>query len=51
MFKMVLVIFGNIQVLIKERWKSSDIVRKLFGGFQKGFGVLRELNNIVIDIN
>jgi hypothetical protein len=51
MFKMVLVIFGNIRVLTEERWKSFDIVQKSFGGFRKRFGVSRELNNKLIDIN
>jgi hypothetical protein len=51
MFKMVLLIFGNIRVLTKERRISSDIVQKSFRGFWKGFGVSWELNNKVIDIN
>jgi hypothetical protein len=49
MFKMVLVMFGNIGVMIEERQKSSDIVRKSFRGSEKGFGV--GLNNKLIDIN
>jgi hypothetical protein len=40
-FKMVLVIFGNIEVLTEGRLKSSDIVQKSLGGFWKGFGVSR----------
>jgi hypothetical protein len=42
MFKMVLVIFRNIGMLTKERQKSSNIVRKSFRGFRKGFGVSRD---------
>jgi hypothetical protein len=45
MFKMVLVIFRKTGVLTEERRKSSDIVRKSFGGLQKEFWSSGKLNN------
>jgi hypothetical protein len=45
MFKIVLVIFGNIGVLMEEREKSSDIVQKSSERFRRGFQSSGELNN------
>jgi hypothetical protein len=32
--------FGIVGVLTRERGKSSAVIRKLFVGFRKGFGVM-----------
>jgi hypothetical protein len=31
---------GIIRVLTRERWKSSVVIQKSFGGFRKGFRVM-----------